>query len=114
MNNFPVSTADVYADKDNQILRISSSEIAAIAGFHPFKNKCQMVEKHLFQDLDNLLALDAVNLGITVVTKEREIADIIRTLPPSESAALDRLRELSKLRYGAQLLRYLSTLFNSA
>ena len=98
MFRLPVSNAEVYADKDNQILRIYSSDIAAISGFHPFKNKWQIVEKHLFQDLSNLLSLDAENLGIAVVSKEQEIADIISALPPSESVAFERLRELSKLR----------------
>lgn len=88
----------VYALKRSQILRLSSSDIAAIAGYHPFRNKLQLFEKYVYQDLDSLLKIDAENLGITIVSKEQEIADIINLLPPTDAAHVENLREKSKLR----------------
>lgn len=89
----------VYALKDNQIVRLSSSDVAAIAGYHPFKNKYELIEKYLYQDLDCLLKLDAEILGISIVNKEKEIADIINLLPPTDAAHVVSLREKSKLRF---------------
>lgn len=88
----------LYALKGSQILRLSSSDIAAIAGYHPFRNKLQLFEKYVYQDLDSLLKIDAENLGISIVSKEQEIADIINLLPPTDAAHVEKLREKSKLR----------------
>ena len=33
----------IYADKDNQIIRLSSSDVAAIAGYHPFKKVFELI-----------------------------------------------------------------------
>jgi hypothetical protein len=88
----------VYALKDDQILRLSSSDIAAIAGYHPFRNKFQLFEKYIYQDLDSLLKLDAENLGISIVSKDQEIADMIKLLPPSDAAQIENLRKESKRR----------------
>jgi hypothetical protein len=88
----------VYALKDDQILRLSSSDIAAIAGYHPFRNKFQLFEKYIYQDLESLLNLDAENLGISIVSKDQEIADMINLMPPSDAARIENLRKESKLR----------------
>lgn len=93
------SGQSVYADKDSQILRLQSSDIAAIAGFHPFKNKFELVDKYLYQDLQNLLALDSKNLGVEVIGKEQEIADIISKLPAKDATALGSLIVEAKRRY---------------
>lgn len=93
------SGLSVYALKDGQILRLSSSDVAAISGYHPFRNKFQLFEKYVYQDLESLLKLDAENLGISIVSKEQEIADIINLLPTTDAAHIENLRERSKLRF---------------
>lgn len=88
----------IYADKDNQILRLQSSDIAAIAGFHPYKDKLELLEKYLYQDLQSLYHLDAKNIGVELIDKEQQIASIISGLAPLDIIKLDSLRKTAKLR----------------
>ena len=88
----------IYADKDNQILRLQSSDIAAIAGFHPYKDKLELLEKYLYQDLQSLYHLDAKNIGVELIDKEQQIASIISNLEPLDIIKLDSLRKTAKLR----------------
>jgi 3-phosphoglycerate kinase len=86
----------IYDDKVNQILRFLSSDIAAIAGYHQYKDKCELLEKYLYQDLQQLLYLDASNIGMELVDKEQEVVDVINQLPKSEVILLNNLREKAK------------------
>lgn len=86
----------IYDDKENQILRFLSSDIAAIAGYHQYKDKCELLEKYVYQDLQSLMYLDASNIGVELVDKEQEVADVMKQLPKSEVIILNKLREKAK------------------
>lgn len=94
----------IYSDKDNQIIRLQSSDIAAIAGYHPYKNKLELLEKYLYQDLQHLLVLDAKNMGIELIDKDQEISGIIKQLPALDAATLGSLREAAAQRLVDPLL----------
>lgn len=98
------SGQSIYADKDNQILRLQSSDIAAIAGFHPYKNRLELLEKYLYQDLQSLYHLDAKNIGVDLIDKDQQIADIVSNLAPLDIIKLDSLREKAKLRWVINVL----------
>lgn len=46
-----VNLAELNTRKSALSLRISSSDVASIAGFHPFCNFHELVEKYVYQDL---------------------------------------------------------------
>lgn len=62
----------------NQILRISASDVAACSGYHPWKSKISLFEKYLYQDLDELLRLDAENLDLEMVTEDAVLMSTIK------------------------------------
>ena len=83
----------IYADKDNQILRLLCSDVAAIAGYNGYKNKIDLFHKYLYQDLKNLLVLDAKNVGVEIIEKEQEIENIILKLTPPDREKLASLQK---------------------
>ena len=88
----------VYTDKDDQIPRLYASDIAAIAGFHPFVNVCELFHKYLYQDLGDLLEVDAQNLGVDVLEKKEEIDNIISSLPTADAESVKSLLKESHHR----------------
>lgn len=93
-----MSVSSVYTDKDGQILRLLASDVAAIAGFHPFVNECELFQKYLYQDLGDLLLVDSENLGMDVIEKKDEIDNIINLLPSADAADLANLIKKSHHR----------------
>lgn len=59
-------------DRDKPI-RFSCSDIAALAGYHPYANFSELFEKYLYQDLDLLKQLDCKKLGIEIISVEQEL-----------------------------------------
>ena len=93
-----MSVSSVYTDKDDQILRLLASDVAAIAGFHPFVNECELFQRYLYQDLGDLLLVDSENLGMDVIEKKDEIDNIINLLPSADAADLKNLLKKSHHR----------------
>lgn len=98
VDTLEMSISSVYTDKDDQILRLLASDVAAIAGFHPFVNECELFHKYLYQDLGNLLLVDSENLGMDVIEKEEEIDNIVNSLPSADAADLKNLLKESRHR----------------
>lgn len=98
VDTMALSVSSVYTDKDDQILRLLASDVAAIAGFHPFVNECELFHKYLYQDLGELLLVDSENLGMHVIEKKEEIDDIINLLPSTDAADLKYLLKKSHHR----------------
>ena len=98
VDTLEMSVSSVYTDKDDQILRLLASDVAAIAGFHPFVNECELFHKYLYQDLGNLLLVDSENLGMDVIEKKEEIDNIINILPSADAADLKNLLKKSHHR----------------
>jgi hypothetical protein len=98
VDTIEMSVSSVYTDKDDQILRLLASDVAAIAGFHPFVNECELFHKYLYQDLGNLLLVDSENLGMDVIEKKEEIDNIINLLPLADAADLKNLLKKSHRR----------------
>jgi hypothetical protein len=98
IDTIEMSVSSVYTDKDDQILRLLASDVAAIAGFHPFVNECELFHKYLYQDLGNLLLVDSENLGMDVIEKNEEIDNIINLLPSADAVDLKNLLKKSHHR----------------
>lgn len=81
---------------ENQVLRINSSDVAAIAGYHQYKNKCELLQKYVYQDLEELWYLDITRSNIEVIDRDQEIKDCIAKLPAEQVASFKELREKSK------------------
>lgn len=77
-----MSTTDVLAALINrdQLIRFSCSDIASIAGYHPYASITELVEKYMYQDLDLLRQIDCRNLGIEFISSEEEVDGIVRKL----------------------------------
>lgn len=63
----------INSKKATQMVRFSCSEISGIAGYNPRQDEILLLEKYVYQDMDELKQLDADNLGIEIITAEEEI-----------------------------------------
>lgn len=81
----------IYDKKDNQILRISVSDIPGITGHNPYFQVIDKFQAYLYQDLQSLLELDAANLGLTIVTREQEVQEVLDKLPIQEKILLEAI-----------------------
>lgn len=90
-----ISIPSVYTDKNNQVLRLRASDVAAIAGYNPHANLCELFHEYLYQDLGDLLMLDSQNVGMVVTEKREEIDSIINLLPSADAANLKILLKKS-------------------
>lgn len=95
--NEPVDKAVIIeklnSRKSAQIVRFSCSEISGIAGYNPRQDEILLLEKYVYQDLDDLKQLDADNLGIEIITAEEEI-DLMLDLFEEEDRK--KLKEIEK------------------
>ena len=70
-----------YTDKDTQRVRFPCSAVAKICGLTSFPPQdgelLALVLEYLYQDLPHVLARDAANLGMTVVSEEEELRRVI-------------------------------------
>eukprot|EP01033_Poteriospumella_lacustris_P009833 gene9833-7038_t len=66
-------------DRDKPI-RFSCSDIAALAGYHPYANFSELFEKYLYQDLDLLKQLDCKKLGIEIISVDQELEGVLTKL----------------------------------
>ena len=46
--------------------------VAAIAGYHEYRSPIELFHQYIYQDLADLLSLDACNLDLVLVLKEDE------------------------------------------
>jgi hypothetical protein len=58
-------------------IRISCSDVAAIAGFHPWADFVHLMDKYLYQDLSLLRDLDAHALGVEFVSVDDEVDTLL-------------------------------------
>jgi len=77
--------------KSNQVLRISCSDIAAVCGFHPWSKMDVLFEKYLYQDLAELMEMDARNLDTEFITIEQQISSILDKLDEKDKRQLKLL-----------------------
>ncbi|ETV64828.1 hypothetical protein H257_18345 [Aphanomyces astaci] len=83
MADWDAETLDtVYASMRDDIsstkLRFPASKVAAIIGLHEYGDPVEDFLEFLYQDLDDLLALDASVLHMEVTTKDAELDALIR------------------------------------
>eukprot|EP00601_Ochromonadales_sp_CCMP2298_P024472 CAMPEP_0173296568 /NCGR_PEP_ID=MMETSP1143-20121109/15028_1 /TAXON_ID=483371 /ORGANISM="non described non described, Strain CCMP2298" /LENGTH=186 /DNA_ID=CAMNT_0014236425 /DNA_START=93 /DNA_END=650 /DNA_ORIENTATION=- len=78
--------------KEAQVLRLSCSDIAALTGFNPWSRLDELFEKYLYQDLPELLDLDASLVGARVLTLEAEVDAILSNLPAQQRATFATLQ----------------------
>ena len=60
----------------NHSLRLSASNVAAMAGFHPYKNLPQLLLDLVYQGGSHLLHADAALLEVSLVTQEQAVMDL--------------------------------------
>lgn len=77
--------------KIQQVLRISCSDIAAVCGFNPWSKMDALFEKYLYQDLPELMELDAQNLDTEFITIEQQINGILDKLDEEDKRQLKLL-----------------------
>ena len=77
--------------KIQQVLRISCSDIAAVCGFNPWSKMDALFEKYLYQDLPELMELDAQNLDTEFITIEQQISGILDKLDEEDKRQLKLL-----------------------
>jgi hypothetical protein len=92
--NLDLDIPSILARARDYVLRVSSSDVSAIAGYHPFRNLCELFEKYVYQDIPELLELDAENLGLEVVNKDDEVDRILVKL--SDCAEVRKLTDLKR------------------
>lgn len=77
--------------KIQQVLRISCSDIAAVCGFNPWSKMDALFEKYLYQDLPELMEMDAQNLDTEFITIEQQISGILDKLDEEDKRQLKLL-----------------------
>lgn len=77
--------------KIQQVLRISCSDIAAVCGFNPWSKMDALFEKYLYQDLPELMEMDAQNLDTEFITIEQQISGILDKLDEDDKRQLKLL-----------------------
>jgi hypothetical protein len=88
--------SDVLAtliDRERPI-RFSCSDIAAIAGYHPYTSIIELFDKYLYQDLELLRQIDCKKLGIEVTSIDDEIDGIISKLDVRNQQVLQQILNL--------------------
>mmetsp|Transcript_26851 Transcript_26851/g.52898 ORF Transcript_26851/g.52898 Transcript_26851/m.52898 type:complete len:568 (-) Transcript_26851:138-1841(-) len=81
----------IYLKKETQLIRISASDVAAVCGLNPYKDISDVFMNYLYQDLTDLLRLDAKVLSLTVVTEEEAVDSLI--VKTGEQQKLQGLKE---------------------
>ena len=79
-----------------QVLRLRASEIAAVAGFHPFKDLLELLDGHIYQDLPQLQEEDCAVCGVVLVSKEQEFEHLAQQAGPQAAAALRKIQAGSR------------------
>lgn len=74
-------------------VRFSCSDIAAIAGYHPYSNISDLFEKYLYQDLDLLKQIDCRKLGIEIISVEEGLESILTKIGAGQE---ERFRQILK------------------
>ncbi|OQR80819.1 hypothetical protein ACHHYP_17146 [Achlya hypogyna] len=59
-------------------LRFSASRVASIVGLHEYGDAIEIFLEYVYQDLDDLLAVDARLLGLTLVSKDEELYNLMQ------------------------------------
>jgi hypothetical protein len=77
---------------NQQIPRISASDVAAIANFNPWKSPADLIDKYLYQDCDELFQLDSKNLNLVVLTEEEEVDHILSKLPGRQRVDMSSIK----------------------
>eukprot|EP01039_Chlorochromonas_danica_P003115 gene3115-3410_t len=74
--------------ENNTNLRINCSDLGAVIGFHPYVDLVDLFFKYLYQDLMLLLEIDETTLGVTLLSREDEVDEIIHKIDPQRQALL--------------------------
>ncbi|CAN0126484.1 unnamed protein product [Ectocarpus sp. 6 AP-2014] len=109
------AAAAAYKDKQEQVLRIAASDVAAVAGFHQWVDVRELfLERLLYQDLDHLLRLDAANVGAEVEDKRQRSERLLSKAgngqlravrkKAGDGAAVDTVKDAQALREKARSL----------
>jgi hypothetical protein len=79
----------IFQQKDHS-LRISASEVAALAGFHPFRSLPKVLLDHVYQGHEGqeLLRHDATLLDLTLISEEEQLLQLAQLAGPSTSQAV--------------------------
>lgn len=91
----PARNLQVKSLQQNQVLRISAGRAAAAAGIHPFADVWELFVELVYQDLPEMLLLDAAFAGVEIVSPAAERAHLLHKSGegPSLEAALKASRE---------------------
>ena len=91
----PLSSQQTLVEQHAQMtIRFSASDIAAMAGCHPFKNMAQLLHRLVYQGRTGslLLQMDAQALGLSLVATEEEIwKSLAAQAGPRTAQALDKV-----------------------
>lgn len=94
-------------------LRISCSDIGAIAGFHPYVDLPELFMKYLYQDLDMLQQIDAQVLGISLISVEDEAMLIVQKLDQTAQTAIQGILDKTTQKTELQSKQQANTLIDS-
>lgn len=103
----------------SQILRVSVSDVSAICGYHEWKSKIDIFMKYVYQDLSELLSLDAKNLDLEIVTDDVLVNKILNSTSSdvryviSDQISTEALEKISSNVVAQEVLNNLSELLNN-
>ncbi len=87
----------VNSQKLSQIPRFSCSDVAGITGYHPWQVNTVLLEKYVYQDLEDLRLLDAKNLDVEIFTAEDEINLLVNKLDEEDRKRLKLVEQKIQL-----------------
>lgn len=93
--------------KRDSELRFSCSDIAGLAGYHPYAEVIDLVNKYLYQGLSLLQDYDYKRLHITMVTKEEEALSLIKKLDSAKQRKFEEIEQITMQSYNQNIAKAL-------
>ncbi|KAF0718614.1 Aste57867_1584 [Aphanomyces stellatus] len=84
-------------------LRFSASKVAAVVGLHEYGDLVEEFIEFLYQDLEELLVIDASLLQMEVTSKESELHALIRKSGADAAALIDIVRWTAETKTAAKI-----------
>lgn len=79
-----------------QLLRLSVSDISGITGYNQFKSPLDLIERYIYQDVEELHEIEANSLGLEIISKEDEALSVLKRLKSPLQTEVNNLRKKLK------------------
>ena len=86
--DLPSRAVHAYARAARQRLRFACSSVAAVAGLDEYADPVETVMRYLYQDLHELMMIDASNLNMSLVSEEHLTNELLQRVGKEGAATI--------------------------